>query len=353
MGSASKVLPGMAGLSMRQQPRLVHYGPQVGLSTLFRPLLKSAGPRPSLDVTYCPEGGRVSLQFSAKAALGIPEQTLLLVLLELAKEQYAAFADAMVLDANPTNPVSAELWSRLNKGFLAAPERALRLETTWYELNRRYGEQVGGSAIATRRKQLKRLCEVVVWEVSHDQKGSERQSYLVVWLTSDDKRLHLALNAKLAAALLGSPYAQVSLSERAALEKDVAKAVHAFLSTALAPGNSLRIGVDTLVERFWPGSGGSGKAPDKTHRSRRRYIREALKSIGRLAMWSVENERAELVRVRRASQKHKDGDGEMTSHIANKTTSYRHPVLAKCPSNIKDLATLDASGLFFNKKGSA
>lgn len=337
-----------APLHVPSRARVVHYCPEIGLAKLFRPLPKTTkGERPGLNVEYQPEGETFSLQFSAKAALGIPEQTLLLVLLELAKEQYAASAQELVLDSSTTGELGLSLWHQLTKGNTRAPDKALRLQTTWHELNRLYGEQVGGSATATRRMQLKRLCEVVVWEVERDRRNTERQSYLVVLLTGDDEHIHIALNARLASALLGSHYRQVSLTERAALSKDVAKAVHAFLSTAVSRGRSLRIGVETLLERFWPGS--RAHAPAKTHSSRRGYIVAALKAIDKLAAWSVQWERSDLVQVRRKAQT----DGEMTSHIPRKGTSYPRPLTAKCPSKINELESFDVSGIFFSKKRSA
>lgn|SRR5450830_460621 len=330
----------------KEQARVVHYWPQAGLSCLFRPLPKTKR-LPALEVTYQPIAGGLKLEFSAKNALGIPEQTLLLVLLELAKEQYAAQALQMVVDSNSTGAVGKELWTRLNMDVEAAPGKTLRLETTWYELNRRCGTQTGGSARAMRESQLKRLCEVIIWEIESDSKNSHRQSFLVVWLVGNDDRIHLALNTRLASALMGSPYAQVSLTERLALDKDVARAVHAFLSSTVAGGNSLRIGVDTLVERFWPGSGKTGLRA--SHRRHRHGVRESLIAIGRLEGWTVEWERVDLAKVVR----HSAGVRKMTSHNASKTMSLREQAFAIIPSKTNDLHAFDASGLFFNKSASA
>lgn len=331
---------------VKDSARVVHYWPQAALSCLFRPLPKRTA-LPTLDVTYQPNAGGLKLVFSAKNALGIPEQTLLLVLLELAKEQYTTHASQVVIDSNSTGKVGKELWTRLNMDADAAPGKTLRLDTTWYELNRRCGTQTGGSARAMRECQLKRLCEVIVWEMEGDSKNTQRQSFLVVWLVGNDDRVHLALNTRLASALMGSPYAQVSLTERLGLDKDVARAVHAFLSSTISAGNSLRIGIETLVERFWPGSGSTGLRA--SHRLRRHGVRESLKAINRIDTWTVEWERVDLVRVLR----HSAGVRKMTSLNENKTMSYQKQAFAIIPSKINDLHAFDASGLFSNNNTSA
>jgi hypothetical protein len=322
--------------------RVVRLSQPFGLARLFRPLPKTADARPVLDVTYHPKSGDLTLQFSAKEALGIPEQTLLLGLLELAKAQHEQDGDARVLSAATCSEPGAELW-RMIRGNGNPDRRSLHLETNWHALNRLYGEQTGGSATATRRVQLKRLCEVTVWERNNVLK-TERQSFLVVMLTSDDNRIHLALNARLAAAILEDGYAQISLSERLALHQDLAKAVHAFLSTTVAPGSGLPIGVETLVDRFWPYS--DSAVPAKTHTSRCRNVREALRAIDRLPLWTVTWRGADQVEVNRR----KNMDVEMTSHIAIQSLSYRHPRMSICPNKINDLQALDASVLFNNRK---
>jgi len=326
--------------------RVVRYYPPVGLSTLFRPLPKQSV-RPTLGVTYQPQVDGPILSFSAKSALGIPEQTLLLVLLELAQEQFTAFQNEVVLNADADNDIGRELWSMLNRGEASAEGQTLRLKTTWFELNRRCNSATGGSTKKLRMEQLRRLCEVVVWETSAGPERKERQSYLVAWLVSDKRRIHLALNCRLASALFGQPYAQVSLKERLELGKDIPMALHAFFSTTLSCGNHLKINVETLVERLWPSD--LKTTPEGTEKRRLSDVKFALVALSQLANWSVEWVRAGLVCVTR---KHA-GVRDMTMIKANKSMSYREQPLAKITSKINDLRPFDASGLFFNKNTSA
>lgn len=281
-----KCLESVASAEQYVPRRQVQLYPPVGLSLLFRPIPK-AQLRPSLDVRY-QLGGGSCLRFSAREALGVPEQTLLLVLLELAAEQFARRPGDAVMDGTERGEVAQALWSRLHQTVCdgaSRPPETLRLSCTWLELNRRCGCGSGGSLTASRRESLRRLCEVVVWE-ERAPRCLTKQSALVGWVLGDDQRVHVALNHRLAAALMGGQYAPVLLTERLALRSDTGMAVHAFLSTCVRRGNSLQIAVDTLLKRLWPDQ--EKPVPPGTHRRRHRDVRQALKAVGNLADWSVE-----------------------------------------------------------------
>ena len=328
----------------KSENRVVHFYQPVGLSTLFRPLPKALGSlRPTLDVTYQPSSAGPFLRFSARAALGIPEQTLLLVLMELAKQQFETCANDVIVNDETASEIGRELWSRLHNESSKKGEQTLRLETCWHDLNRRCGSQTGGTSQALRALQLERLCEVVVWEHDGDDKNTKRQSNLVVWLVGDDERIHLALNCQLASAILGQPYSQVSLMERLSLKRDIPMAIHAFLSTTIGHGRHLKIGLERLLDRLWPGS--ADAAPASTHRSRRSDVHGGLVAIGRLGGWMVEWERKDLAVVTRI----RTDVADMTSHNAIKTSSYRQQALPIITSKNKGLSTFDASVLFFIK----
>ncbi|MEO8121016.1 MAG: replication C family protein, partial [Rhodoferax sp.] len=149
--------------------RIVHFHPPVGLSTLFRPLPKvKKGMRCTLDISYQPSKDGPALRFSAREALGIPEQTLLLVLIELAQEQFAAHAKDVVLNAQTENDFGKRLWSNLNLKNVDATGETVCVLTTWYELSLRCNSKIGGSGHNQHKAELRRLCEVIVWECHQD-----------------------------------------------------------------------------------------------------------------------------------------------------------------------------------------
>lgn len=272
---------------MKGEPRFyppVRYYPPAGLSLLFTPLPKG-GKRPALDVchTLSPEH---TLHFSAREALGVPEQTLLLAVIALAGEQYTLQGDHAVVSADDGRSVPGRLWSGLYPDGETETPATLMVSTTWDALNRRCGSQTnGGAVIEMRKKCLRRLCEVIVWEESRGRRTT-RQSFLLVWLEGTDRHIHLALNHRLASAYLGGQYSKVWMSERQRLSSDLAMHVHAFLSTCIRPEASLTIGLQRLAERIWPAN--HDTAPLGTRRRRLTELRAALDAIGRLSHWTVQ-----------------------------------------------------------------
>lgn len=331
--------------------RTVRYHPPIGLSTLFRPLPKR-GPRQTLDVEYEIPNERTVLRFSARCALGIPEQTLLLVLLELAEASYLIDPAGCRIDAQSKLPLGRELWSRLHGGR-RAEGHTLLLSTSWYALNRLMGSPNGGSNIVQRRAQLQRLCEVVVWERIETDSGrwTERQSYLVSWTVGDDETVHLVLNQRLASALLGGQYSRVSLAERFALRTDISMALHAFLSTTVRQGHSLDLGIEAAMHRLWPGD---ASCPKGTTRGRRKEVKAALEAIGRLAGWSVafrasKAGKEDVACVERLAVGGTVGEKPSSRLIANNMAAYRQQPNMEKPIVGAASKRVDLSGLFSTK----
>jgi hypothetical protein len=270
-----------------QATRMVRLAKPFGLCQLFRPLPKGHSVRPTLNESY--HYGDLELRFSAREALGAPEQTLLLALLELAHEQHNRRPNEHRLDRADRSEIGTLLWTSLHSGGLqplAEAPATLKLSCTWSELHRRCGSaSVGGAVTASRRMSLARLCEVTVWE-SVETTKTVRSGRLVSWLVGDDHRVHVALNHRLAAALLVPDYAQVLMAERLQLPSQTAMLVHAFLSTCLRGGHTMSIGYERLVERLWPRD--TTAVPPSTSRRRLSDVRSALRAIGGLGRWRVE-----------------------------------------------------------------
>lgn len=322
-------------------PRVIRYDPSTGLSSLFR-LIPKRGARPELDVTYRLSNGDV-LRFSAREALGVQEQTLLLIVLELAGEQYAHEGSDALLTDSDNRELPAKLWTGLYPHGGSGVRQTLKVDTTWDELNRRCGMGGnGGSAIAVRRRCMRRLCEVVVWEESGTRRTTQ-QSFLLVWVVGDDERIHLALNRRLAAAFLGGQYAKVSLAERLKLRRDTRMAMHAFLSTCIRPGHQLNIGLDKLTSRLWPVD--HDTAPLGTRRRRKSDVARGLEAIGRLTRWKVTMDapRSQATVYREAT-----GPAREMPFIPStlKATAEGERATDKKPSQINDITRSDVSGLF-------
>jgi hypothetical protein len=139
--------------------------------------------------------------------------------------------------------------------------------------------------VQVRQEHLRRLCNVQVWEYVGTQRAPRRQSKLLSWILGDDERVHIGLNRRLVEALLGTPYAQVSMSERLALRSDTARVLHAALSALVRPGKKMKVHIETLCSRLWPDW--ADTINDATRRRRRLDVENALIAIDRLPHWRV------------------------------------------------------------------
>lgn len=330
---------------LREGLRQVRYYPAMGLSTVFRPLPK--GKRGKLDVTYTPKEGGPTLQFRGADALGIPEQTLLLALVEIAQQSYSDNPRQCLLHADSADPVGKVLWSGLYK-HADSGEQTVCFSTSWNELALHVKKTTGGSVQRLLQEQLKRLCETVVWEKEANAVIPRHQSCLVSWLYGNDKKVHLALNYRLASALMGARYVQVSMAERHALRSDPAKGIHAFLCTVLKAGHALDIGVDTLTVRLWPGQG--VQVPEGTRKSRGATVRNALKALAGLAGWEVDFKRHDLVHIKRLGSSGSRVRGMTESGlIAGVSPSYCEPPKASEATGHAGSGESDVSRLFSTK----
>ena len=321
--------------------RVVRYAPTFGLSLLFQSLAKR-GPRQKLDVRYASTKGNSRFRYSGSSALGIPDQTLLLALLEVAQDRLNQHPEATILSGATQAPAGQELWKVLNRGQDNEARATVFFQTSWFELASRCGLSSGGSVLETVRTQLMRLCETIVWEYEGTSDTPTAQSFLVAWLKADERKLHLAINFRLASALFGDRYSPVSMAERLALESDIARASHAFLSTTIGPGKSLNIGVGKLAQRLWPQR--SDATPQGTLRRQNMDTRNALKQIGDLLGWTITINENDVARVMRASASVRDMT--MSRPITNETSSERERRITPRASICAGFGAVDVSGLF-------
>lgn len=249
---------------------LIRYDGAMGLSLLFRPLPRRST-RPKLDVLT--EFGGWELHWRGPDALGIPEETLLYVILKLAQEHLRALGPV------PETDVGIALRAGLNPTGLLAHETAVSFATTYSALARGCQYDTSGASLRLVKSMLKRMVEVTLWVRKGGIEGSTR---LIFFIVSDDSLVRIALNHRLALALLGHQYVQICLMERFALSTPSAQALHGRLSAQLRPGAEWRFSLQSLEAKVW------GKDADgSTQRSRRERLVIALEQIGSLPGWAV------------------------------------------------------------------
>lgn len=252
--------------------RVVRYDPLLPSAKIFASLKN--GPRPKLDTT-CEFGG-ATWRFRGPDILGIPEQTLLLALMEMAGAQLGASST----DEPSWHDLRTGLYNGLRwDGGLPA---TATIQTSYRELCRRCGlTGDGGSARDHIRKLLERLCEVTVWCCTGQ--GEQRCSRLLQWRYGNAEGVQVILNWRLTEALVGAQYSPVNLAERLALTTDAARALHCALSVRVRPGGSMQFHLEKLAPYIWHET---AVAP-ATQRRRHQELRASLESLQGLGTWTV------------------------------------------------------------------
>lgn len=289
---------------------------------LFRPLPRSSEPRPVLNISHklnAKEFGDVllTLRFDAREAPGAGEQTTLLALLAIAQKRIRTATGCAHLTADEADSAGRDLWDRLRQAAPSVEDKLLRFTTTWREICQAAGGSCGGAQMQVRQQHLVRLCNIQTWEYLGDSRVPHRQSQLLSWVVGDDVRVHLALNRRLVQALLGSPYAQISMSERLSLSSETAQVLHAALSALVRPGSSTKVNTLTLCRRVWVDW--DSTTNDATHRRRLHDVRGALRQLDALPGWSVSACGEGPWHIKR---KRTHGDDRVMTHVSRNTREY-------------------------------
>lgn len=321
--------------ALEKMPRVVKYDPLLPSAKIFASLKN--GTRPKLDTT-CDFGG-ATWRFRGPDILGIPEQTLLLVLMEMAGSQLAASAT----DEPSWQDLRTGLYDGLRwDGGLPA---TATLQTSYRELCRCCGlTDDGGSGRSQIKRLLERLCEVTIWCLTAQ--DEQRCSRLLQWRYGNAEGVQVILNWRLTEALVGVQYSPVNLSERLALTSDAARALHCALSVRVRPGNSMCFSLEKLGPYIWHETA----VTPVTWRRRLQTLRASLESIQGLGTWTVSYSNKQS----RAAGQVVDIERANTSKAAVKTNHTRNaPATGQRSSKSPQTGTstprpkvTDISGLF-------
>ncbi|MFG6547395.1 replication protein C, IncQ-type [Sulfitobacter sp. 1A10445] len=228
--------------------------------------------------------------FGVHTAVDTRDQTILLTVMALA-------AGGPEISARSTGTIGQQLWLDLNEpGKVTFEGRSTVLETNLYTVLRESGLKLGGSAYDSVRKSLKRLSRIDLI-VRDGDKGSRRefsQRFLSYYMDEKSGRITIALNTRLAEALVGH-HVRVNLDERSALSSDSALIAHAWLSAWIRPGRSSRISLDGLIGKVW----GEGDVSPSTFRKRRERLRAALNEIRQLQGWTIIEDKRSVLQISR------------------------------------------------------
>ena len=316
--------------------RNVCFDPALGLASVFVSHPKrDEFVRPKLDVKM--KFGELSLHWRGTDLLSVYEQTLILVLCEIASEQLGPNGQV----AAPPGKLETALYDSEEEKRPPVVE----LATSYAELSRRSGcKSVGGNALSRTKASLQRLCETTIWQ--SDAKGNTIQSRLLSWHCGDRTKVRVALNFRLAGALLGGQFSKISLKERLSLRTDFAKVLHCFLAATLRSGTNWRFRIDGLSSRLWHGAAECAS----TMRGRRAETLAALKEINGLEGWQVVDASSDVVVVARSYVDSRVGEKTRSIQserpFSGEDASHLQQPLAEKFNDDDDLDVIDMSRLF-------
>ena len=240
---------------------------------LFRSLKKGDYKRLKLDISYEFSEGE-KLEFKAAEPLGVTELRILQGLIAMAGPS------GLLLTSEPKTESGQQLRLLLDTKFDAVTENAMVVKGSYRALAREigYGDIEDARGI---KEAIERL-----WGVSViAEKNRKRRGYrLLADYASDDAdgRLYVALNPRIAAAILGeAQHCRIDMHEVRAIKGDSTRLIHQRLSGWIDTGKSGRIGIDTLCGYAWP-----NEATPNTMKQRRTRAKAALAELAALG-WNV------------------------------------------------------------------
>jgi hypothetical protein len=271
---------------MRSQ-RIVRFDSSLSVKPIFQPVFK--GGRPKLNVEYSFAGEM--WKWRGPEQLGICEQSLLLVLMEIAAEQSRSSSEAF------EEALKDAMEASLYEGVAGPRPRTFTLTVSFYELSKRLGLCTGGSAAAQRRAELQRLCEVTVWRQRED--GVVFSSRLLAWEVGNNRGVRVILNWRLTEILFGGQFSPICLFERLSLQGECARALHCALSLRIRPGQTRSFHIEKLASYVWTEHLAHGRATSSWKsvdraslhavavRRRGRELLDALAEYATLNTWTV------------------------------------------------------------------
>jgi len=232
---------------------------------LFRSLKKGERKKQKLDVSY--SHGSEVVRFIGFEPLGADDLRLLQGIVALSGPE------GVLLTPTPSAESPKTLRRLLEITGGVEPVNALMVTAHVGRLLVETGMTDGGKNIKILKASLVRLSNVTVIASRGEKLASFR--LLSFYFDGLSGQLHVALNPRLADAVVGSQHARIELSEVRKLKSDAARLIHQRLCGFVNHGKSHRVNLDSLCGYVWPEESGS----EAGIRQRRSRVRKALREI--------------------------------------------------------------------------
>lgn len=259
---------------------------------LFRSFKKGTRDKIPLHVHY--NFGYEKIEVHGPWLLGADDLRVLQCLIAMAAQQ------RMVLDIDkPKTERGKVLAKNLYPEKDALDQNTLVVQDTYYHLAKEMGYADPGS---DRVKKLIRESIGRLWHVSFViTRGKEFEGYRILSrYQGNDGMVHVAINPRLARAIMGDRYIRLDLNEVRQLKSDVALLMHQRLCGFIDAGKFAMVTMDSLMGYAWHDFLVEEKS--SAMRMRRSKIRKGLDEIAALPGWSVDEVRNGVFRVSRPAE---------------------------------------------------
>ena len=249
---------------------------------IFRSLRKGRRKSQNLDITYV--FGDLSLRFVGFQPLGADDMRFLQGIIALAGPH------GLILGSEPTTEAGRQLRLFLDPRLAAAQQDALVVRSSMLHLLKLVGLTGGGKNIKGLKESLRRMANVTVYVTKNQQEAS----FHLLSYVFDDNELLVAVNPRIAEAILGRiPHARIEINEVRELKSDVACLIHQWLCAWIDPGEKKHIGLTTIIHYLWEETENA-----KTMQKRRQYVRKALAEFEKIG-WKITEQGGEQYEIAR------------------------------------------------------
>ena len=249
---------------------------------IFRSLRKGRRKSQNLDITYV--FGDLSLRFVGFQPLGADDMRFLQGIIALAGPH------GLILGSEPTTEAGRQLRLFLDPRLAAAQQDALVVRSSMLHLLKLVGLTGGGKNIKGLKESLRRMANVTVYVTKNQQEAS----FHLLSYVFDDNELLVAVNPRIAEAILGRiPHARIEINEVRELKSDVACLIHQWLCAWIDPGEKKHIGLTTIIHYLWEETENA-----KTMQKRRRCVRKALAEFEKIG-WKITEQGGEQYEIAR------------------------------------------------------
>jgi plasmid and phage iteron-binding protein len=255
---------------------------------LFRSLKRGERKKAKLDITYSLNKNE-SLRFIGFEPLGADDMRILQGIVALGG------VHGVLLTQEPETAAGQQLRILLDPKFEAIDQDGMVVKESLSKLLTEIGMVKSGDNIKSLKASLVRMANItVIVTKEHKQASFHLMSYT---LNEDDWKIWIALNPRIAEAILGRrPYTRINMAEVRALKTDPSRLIHQRLCGWIDVGKVGRIDISTLCNYVWPNA-----APtEAAQRQRKSVARKAIIEIGAIG-WTLNEYIKDRWEIRRPS----------------------------------------------------